>query len=41
MKISVSRIKQHDVDHFEEVYKFYMPLLHRFALQYTYDSGTA
>lgn len=41
MKISVSRIKQHDVDHFEEVYKSYMPVLHRFAQQYTYDAETA
>lgn len=41
MKVFVSRIKQHDVDHFEEVYKAYTPVLHRFAAQYTYDTEIA
>ena len=41
MKILVSCIKQRDVDHFEMVYNYYMPVLYRFAMQYAYDSETA
>ena len=41
MKILVSSIKQRDVDHFEMVYNYYMPVLYRFAMQYAYDSETA
>lgn len=41
MKIDVSSIKRHDVDHFEMVYKHYMPQLYRFAMQYAYDPETA
>ena len=41
MKIFMAWIKQQDVDHFEEVYKAYMPVLHRFAVQYTCDDEMA
>lgn len=41
MKILVSSIKQRDVDHFEMVYNYYMPVLYRFAMQYAYDSEIA